>query len=271
MWNIVDGACNSGGDSSLIFENIQSFGKRYAMYIEVSVQYGSVDIVSFSETTNISESGEFLITGVANGDNVIINPINFTGCITSLELRETPDITIDETIIAYDNIQGDHVTYEINWLDFQEGCYQVQLLDYFSDKLEVALSHPRTKLLTWKNTNNAYGFNYTDFEQSLRLECKLVNSVFEKANKDVFVDSAGRRRILTSRTVESEYLIVAEIPQHLHQSLAIALEHHIFKIDSVDYISEEEEYAPNWRKSSHLAPVEVELRKKRQNLVNGVC
>jgi hypothetical protein len=271
MWDIVENACNSGGAESLILAEMQETGKKYALFVSIEFESGQIQIDSFIEQPLISETGEYIISGIASGENLIISPISFTGCITSLELRETPDITIDETIIAYDNIQGDHVTYEINWLDFQEGCYQIQLLDYYSDSLDVALSHPRTKLLTWKNTNNAYGFNYTDFEQSLRLECKLVNSVFEKANKDVFVDSAGRRRILTSRTVESEYLIVAEIPQHLHQSLAIALEHHIFKVDSVDYICEEEEYAPNWRKSSHLAPVEVEVRKKRQNLVNGVC
>jgi hypothetical protein len=59
------------------------------------------------------------------------------------------------------------------------------------------------------------------------------------------------------------------MPEYLHDSLSVGVEHDNFYVDGVKYINEETGYEPTWRKSSLLAPVEIELVKDEQNLQNS--
>ena len=63
---------------------------------------------------------------------------------------------------------------------------------------------------------------------------------------------------------------IAEMPEYLHDALAIGLEHDDFYVDSEKYTNEETEYLPKWRNSSQLAPSEVVIIKD-QNLKNSSC
>jgi hypothetical protein len=128
-----------------------------------------------------------------------------------------------------------------------------------------------TKLLTWSNEENAYDHIYegTSFQHELRVVSKLWFPKWPKDKKEVFTYSNGRRKILTSRTREEEILTVGEMPKYLHSALAVGLEHDNFYVDGVKYINEETNYDPAWRKSSLLAPVEIEIIKDEQNLQNS--
>ena len=130
-----------------------------------------------------------------------------------------------------------------------------------------------TQVLSWSNTENAYGFIYegTSFEHQIRLDSKLWKPKYPKDKKEVFVDSAGNRRILTSRTKKEEILNIGEIPEYLHDAISIGLEHDNFYIDGVKYINEETDYDPNWRNSSMLGPVQVTVTKDSQDLSNSYC
>lgn len=130
-----------------------------------------------------------------------------------------------------------------------------------------------TKLLSWTNNEDAYGFTYdgNTFQHELRVKSKLWKPKYPKDKKEVFVDSAGNRRILTSRTKKEEELSVEEIPTYLHDALSIGVEHDNFYIDGVKYINEETDYDPAWRNSSLLAPVVVTVTKDSQDLSNSYC
>lgn len=130
-----------------------------------------------------------------------------------------------------------------------------------------------TKLLRWSNNENAYGFTYdgTTFEHELRVKSKLWMPKYPKDKKEVFVDSAGNRRILTSRTKKEETFTVDHLPEYLHDALSIGVEHDNFYIDDVKYINEDNDYDPSWRKSSLTAPVEIIVVKDSQDLSNSYC
>lgn len=130
-----------------------------------------------------------------------------------------------------------------------------------------------TILLEWTNNDNAFGFNYTDFvfNQALRISGKLRNTTSEKINKTPFTNSRGEKKIIFSQVFRVEDLIIDEMPEYLHRSLDIGVEHDTFTIDNVAYVNEEDEYAPNWRRSSLLASVIVSVKEKVQFLENNNC
>lgn len=167
------------------------------------------------------------------------------------------------------------VDYSPDWSEVTEGCYRLRItfggVSYISDLIELKTTHSGTNLLSWTNDSNAFGFDYTSLTHYLRVDSKLRNPVYEKEDKEVFVFSNGTRKNLRSLTVKTQLLIVSEIPEYLHDALSIGIEHDTFTINGTEYINEETEYSPSWRKSTTLAPVEIEVRKKSQNLINGAC
>jgi hypothetical protein len=128
-----------------------------------------------------------------------------------------------------------------------------------------------TQLLSWSNNENAYDHVYegTSFQHEMRVRSKLWMPKYPKDKKEVFTFSNGARKILTSRTKKEDVLTIEEMPEYLHDSLSVGVEHDNFYVDGVKYINEETGYEPTWRKSSLLAPVEIELVKDEQNLQNS--
>lgn len=130
-----------------------------------------------------------------------------------------------------------------------------------------------TQVLSWSSNENSYGYTYegTNFQHEVRLQSKLWQPGYKKEKKEVFTDSAGTRKILTSRTKKEEILTIGEIPTYLHDAISVGVEHDNFYVDGVKYINEETDYDPDWRKSSLLAPVELKVVKDSQNLQNSYC
>jgi hypothetical protein len=128
-----------------------------------------------------------------------------------------------------------------------------------------------TKLLTWSNDENAYDHIYegTNFQHEMRVRAKLWKPKYAKDKKEVFEYSNGARKILTSRTKKEQILTLEEMPEYLHDSLSVGIEHDNFYIDGVKYVNNETNYDPSWRNSSLLAPVEIEVIKDEQNLQNS--
>ncbi len=279
-------AVYEGGGGDLTQAGILTIGVVYAITFEIvssNPAYG-VTVESLTDTPSSMAEGVYSHVGVAISEDLVFSAIGAAVRIKNIIVGEIPMYSIkdsegniiftlsDETGVT---ALGETIQYELDWTDTEEGCYQVYIsdgiIDYVSDCLTVKLAHDCTLLLSWTNNEDAYGFNYSDlsFTQLLRVEAKKWQPSYTK-EKTVFKDNAGNRYILKSETSKEELLTIAEMPQYLHDCLAIGLEHDDFYIDSVKYTNEETEYSPKWRKSSQLAPSEVVVIKD-QLLKNNNC
>jgi hypothetical protein len=295
-WQWVDGVAahiNESGLGDLEYLGILEIGKfyiiRFTMASTDEDEGGGVVIDSFAGGTEYEDFTSYEIIGKAISTDLIFSPFYGDGgstyiTIDDVEVIEIPAYTIkDENGVTVFTLEdttgvtssGDIVQYEIDWSDFDDGCYQIYIsdvvIDYVSDCLTVKLTHDCTFLLSWTNDENAYGFDYAnlDFTPKLRVEAKKWKPSYPK-EKNVFKDNAGNRTILKSETSKEEILTISEMPEYLHDALAIGLDHDSFMIDGVEYVNEETEYTPKWRNSSHLAPSEVVVIKD-QYLRNSSC
>jgi hypothetical protein len=268
---------------------VLSVGYIYSIEFTISnMTQGKLVLDSLSGKPEYTEDGDYAVIGIATSSNLTfigeeyLSAV-FDGCIDVIQARLIPFVTIkdldgfvvfeqtDESIVS---ASGNNIQYDIDWSEIEEGCYKVyfsQGIDYVSDCIDLKLSHGCTLLLSWTNDENAFGFNYEElsFQPQLRVKAKLWQPNYTK-EKDVFKDNAGNRTILRSETSKDELLTVSEMPEYLHDALAIGVEHDDFYIDSLKYTNEETEYTPKWRKSSQLAPVEVVVIKD-QFLRNNNC
>jgi hypothetical protein len=278
-------------NNPISFDGILEIGKYYVLIFDLDTQDvpdTGVVVDSFGDSTEYIESGTYTVIGFATSTDLIFNPIegdNDEGdfMIDNIKIYEIPSITIndeDDNIVAeMESVvltaEGTIINYEIDWTDLDDGCYHIAMshlaIDYVSDCLSVKLEHDCTFLLSWTNDENAYGFDFADlsFTPKLRVEAKKWKPSYPK-EKNVFKDNAGNRTVLKSETTKEEILTISEMPEYLHDALAIGLDHDTFMIDGVEYVNEETEYTPKWRNSSQLSPVEVVVIKD-QFLRNNSC
>ncbi len=288
-WSAASGgACVGIGATYISQLGILTIGKLYAITFSLdNMDIGGIELTSVATMPNYTNDGDYQVIDFAIIEDLYFD-ITLTpgtdGCIDNITAREIPMITIKDAdgAIYFEQMDGSIVTssgnniqYNIDWSDFEDGCYYIHFeylgIDYISDCISIKDSHECTVQLQWTNNENAFGFDYSglSFTQSLRVKAKLWQPKYGK-EKNVFKDSIGNRIILKSETSKEELLTVGEIPQYLHDALSIGLEHDIFTVDAVEYVNEETEYTPKWRKSSQLSPVEVFLIKD-QNLKNSNC
>ncbi len=291
-WIQSDGAAcyNSLTEGYGMYESTLTVGEIYAInFTLLNRTLGKLIVDGIEGRTEYIADGEYSLIGVATNTKLSfiggsLSGGVFNGCVDDIETRLIPFITIkdlsgnvvfeqtDDSIVS---ASGDNIQYNIDWSDYEEGCYKIHFsyasIDYVSDCLSIKLSHGCTLLLSWTNDENAFGFDYSNlaFTQNLRVKAKLWQPKYQK-EKNVFTDSAGNRSILKSETAKLELLTVAEMPVYLHDALSIGIEHDTFEVDGQEYVNEESEYTPKWRKSSQLAPVDV-LIVKDQNLKNSNC
>jgi hypothetical protein len=291
MWTYSGGKAQYSGASGVALTQVgvMTIGSLYHISFTISgMTQGKLVLNSFEGQPEYTANGDYSFFGTAILQDVTfiggtyVGGV-FDGALDSLTVRFVPSFVIKDTEDAViftsdeNNVTANDgvIQYEINWEEIEEGHYKLYMTDggltYESDCLFVKTSHPCTKLLTWSNNDNAFGFDASlDFIQSLRVNCKQWQPSYKKT-KEVFEDSQGNISILRSSVKKVELLTVSEMPQYLHDALSIGIEHDNFSIDGIPYVVEEEEYTPSWRKSSQLAPVEISVIKKTQNLVNENC
>lgn len=292
-WTITDGiACYSGAaGSSLVFADFLTIGETYFVQITMTDRtQGKIVFPCFDGSPEYNIDGDHTFFGVANTTSLIITGEDdggaFDGCIEAIQLNRIPLYSIKDkdgntvftlTDTSQVTVSGTSVQYPINWSDISEGEYYIEFEDivitYQSDCINLKESHPCTIKLTWNNDENAYGFNYVDldFTPTLRLVALLGQESFSEDKNDIFIDSAGNRKILYARTFESQIMTIAEAPKYIHKAIAFARKHDNLYIDGIKYNVDEEKYTPKWRKSSLLAPSEIIVIKSNQNYVNDNC
>ncbi len=293
-WEWLEGTAgyiNESGLGALEQLGVLEIGKFYKITFtlaDTTGDGGGVVIDSF-DTTEYEELGVTSVIGQAISEDLIFTPFYGEGgqsfiTIDDIEVMEIPvysikDLDGNEVFAMTDltgvTAEGDIIQYDIDWSEIEESCYNIHIsdgiIDYISDCLSVKLTHDCTILLSWTNDENAFGFNYEElnFTPNLRVKAKLWQPNYTK-EKDVFKDNAGNRTILKSETSKEELLTVSEMPEYLHDAMAIAVEHDDFYVDGLKYTNEETEYTPKWRKSSQLAPSELVIIKD-QFLRNNNC
>ena len=129
-----------------------------------------------------------------------------------------------------------------------------------------------TMLLKWTNEDNAYGYIYvgTTMAHWVRVKARLKHPRWKK-DIEMHATAVGKMIKLYSETYAIHVLAVEEMPDYLHEALALGLEHDDFRVDDDLYLSEEREYSPAWRKSTTVASVEVEGIKETQDNINKHC
>lgn len=130
-------------------------------------------------------------------------------------------------------------------------------------------THNCTKLLRWRNDENAYNFDYesdTSFYFYMRLSGRLGRARYPKDKKN-FENSNADNTILYSQTDKVLEYVTDHLPEYIHDALSIAIEHDTFEILDTDrsdayiaYVSEEEDYDPDWEDELALAKVRFELK-----------
>ena len=180
---------------------------------------------------------------------------------------------VSETETTYD----DYLKLSIDLSDVEAGVYYLEFTDegvvYQTASFNVQLDHDCTIQLEWGGTSNAFDFNYStlDYSQSLRVEAKLHRPSYAFDRNEIFRDSKGTRILNYIRQDRAKTLTIAEMPEYCHNALSLGIKHDEFTIDGADYVCEDDDYSPSWRKSSESAPVEIEVKKQDQNLVNSNC
>jgi hypothetical protein len=207
----------------------------------------------------------------------------FDGCITFVYAVEVPFVEVlkscnDQQVYVVPSssmrVYKSNIQIVIPW-DFEDNTYHIHITDgilsYVSDCIKVGI-HQCTLLLTWTNADNAFGIDYENLEQinRLRVESKLWNTKGQ-ADRTVFKYSDGSKALIYSDVTLLEELTIKAIPDYLVRALTVGVNHDAFKIDSVEYIAEDDGVEPNWRKSSVTASVNISLSKKASNLINRNC
>ena len=239
------------GATGDLTSNLQ-VGEKYTLTFDGANLVGAVQV--FVILTDLSNK---LIGLVANGAN-------------SLEIDMTTETLQGTKIVFAEDDSGPHAIDIDNVSILKQNASKNATFETECFKLETDFSC--SKLFTWTNDENAFGLNYINFTftQVFRHCAKLWRPTYDRV-KTTHRDSSGDRAILYSSTTKTRRLTIDQVPEYIHDAIAIGLEHDTFTIDTVEYVHEEEEYEPNWRKSSLLAYSDVEVIEDDQNLVNDNC
>lgn len=268
-WTIDDGdlTVDGSGDTSAnlhrLFNTLQddlSTSKKYKMVFTVSNWVGGglfVFLVNNNTTIQVFD-------GSSNADGEQEIEIDMT-----VEAFNETTVYLQATGTDWVNGASD---FTLDNIRIYQAAETVSILNC-SEPFLLSSEHPCTQLLTWTNENDAFGMKYGTFSivHSLRIDSKQWQPIYEKIDKSIDTDSIGTIESIYSRTRKKHKLTLVEIPEYLHDAIAIGLEHDQFFIDGDRYVSEEEEYTPVWRKSSLLAPVDIEVIESGQLLEKRRC
>lgn len=108
-----------------------------------------------------------------------------------------------------------------------------------SEPVEVAPAHADTRLLTWRNFDNAFGLNYTaGLVNRLRVRARFFQRE-TTTTREVLRESSGRLLLLSAAAYRKVRLDVYLLPDYVHETLAVALCHDFFSVDGLAVVAEE--------------------------------
>lgn len=165
------------------------------------------------------------------------------------------------------------------------GCYQIKLIDNCGDSPTIYYSQclsffPNTQCggqkvlqFKWRNRNDAFGFDYTTDEtyyNMIRVQARLKHPTFPD-DTEIPVFSNNTNAIINARVQKLWKVVVNDLPEYVHSSIATMRRHSDFQIDGVSFVVADGSYTPSWRKSSELATAEFEAFDQSFDGVSSNC
>lgn len=222
-----------GANTTYVLSYTLTINTSDTNYISISVGGVQVDL-----RTALEGAGTFHVFFTTNssptGTVVVEFGGGFDGCLTYIDIK-TPSCT---------------------------GCYN------------LATTHSCTKLLKWRNDDDAFGINYTAFQavwHHMRVNAVLKTPSYPQEQED-YVDSGGTGSMLYFSSRKAKELFIDDIPEYMHDAIAIGKGHDEFFIDGVEYICEKA-YEPEWDEVPLLKTAKSRflVYKKTQNNKNKLC
>lgn len=126
-----------------------------------------------------------------------------------------------------------------------------------------------------KATNNASigPLNFSDFNFILHffISGRIKNANYTYEDIDIFKFSNGEKKMLYADRREIQSMVVDEMPDYMHDVLALVMEMDSVEINGVQYIKTDSDYSPDYANESDNSPVIVELEEKTQTVTNTNC
>lgn len=202
-------------------------GCEYFVTMDIDNETESEIMIVLIDGDNIGTSSGSVVDGV------------FSSSFIATDSIATITLTLSDTFIGC--ISNLSVTVNPECLDYAcSECYNLRE------------THPCTKILIWYNTDNAFGIDYfSGFRVRHHMRVKAVlKSASYKQEQDEHIDSGGTGQILYFNSRKAKELFIDDIPEYMHDAIAIGKGHDFFKIgndflDAEWYICEAG-YEPEW-------------------------
>lgn len=122
-------------------------------------------------------------------------------------------------------------------------------------------------LVTGTNTNSAFGFP-ANYSFKGRVFGKIRNARYPDVDNTEYRDLSGLVSMQYNENDEVKELQIYEVPERVHDWLRLALRSQSLTLEingvSKSFVKVGGDYTPNWRKTSELAPVIVEIKEAQQ-------
>lgn len=291
-WTFDSGTCYDGNETveSLTQLDVFELGKFYFVTITIAdIDQGGLRLESLSGKPTFTEVGTYTVSGTAIQTNFQLTPyevegLMFMGCVDDIDAWVTPYYRIEDLAgnIVFQQVDDTGITsnagivqYQIDWTGIADGTYKIVFNDGILEYESYCLCLKEgscTILIDWTNASNAYGFDYSELEFNpvVRVEGKLWKPTYP-SEVDSYLDNSGTGSLISSRTRKRYLLSIERQPEYIHDAIAIGLLNDTVKVDGLQVVKEEDEYAPKWVNSSNLASVETEVFVKILNLNNTRC
>ncbi len=130
----------------------------------------------------------------------------------------------------------------------------VPVVDTFatSEWIDVRLEHPNTELLQFSNEYNDENLYFEGgFTANLRAECHIYKRV-PASERSAFRNTAGKLKVLSSRTRRRRVLEFKNLPPYLHEQISIGLSLTTVRLNESVYASEEGLSEPEYKSALFL-------------------
>lgn len=237
------------------------------------------------ETGNISQSG------VKSGCSytVQLNIITISDCEvwvrmgTTITTKWTTAGIKTEAIIANganisiyfegtDAIANGICRLEYLRIPIETDCYET---DFCSGVFNLQTSQDCTLAINACNdrrTTDDFGFlfNYTNFNPTIRVKSKLVNSHYDFV-RDIEDDSFGKKKVVFYQRRKRKKLKIEKQPEYVHDFLSLLHGFDHVHIGSTEYFMQEDEYTPLYNHEDNYGRVELEITEKTELIRNTLC
>jgi len=222
-----------------------------------TVSAGAWDITVGRSSTDYA--GENLLSGTGNtSQSVIISGAILTQDVISLYFKMNAVKLITTSI---DNIS---IVQNENLCEITSSC--VAIKETWSTL--ATASEMCNILIEATNVNKAFGFS-AGYSFKGRVFGQIKNSRSSDIENVEYKDLAGSVELLYNDNEKISELNIFQMPERAHNWVALALRSQTVNLTigttTKTFIKQGGDYLPNWRKTSQLAPVIVEIKESAQN------